>query len=123
MACAICNKFQGRWKLGSSAKSNKRRGTRNHTIPRFTWDEMQSSAKSCYYCSILKSGCRGCFDQHGIRESNILNGSLKFIYPSSPGTADEEDANKELIFLLADGRRFEVELFATEGDNCPIPDS
>jgi hypothetical protein len=84
---------------------------------------MQSSAKSCYCCSILESGCRGCFDQHGIRESDILNGSLRFIYPSSPGTADEEDANKELIFLLADGRRFEVELFATEGDDCPIPDS
>jgi hypothetical protein len=84
---------------------------------------MQSSAKSCYCCSILESGCRGCFDQHGIRESDILHGRLRFLYPSFSDTAAEEDVDKELTFLLADGRRFEVELFATESDDCPIPDS
>jgi len=123
IACAICNGFQGKWKAGTVAESQRRRGNRNHIIPRFTWDELQSSAKSCYCCSILESGCRGCFDQHGIRESDILHGSLRFIYPFFSDTADEEDADKELTFLLADGRRFEIELFATESDDCPIPDS
>ena len=84
---------------------------------------MQASAKSCYCCSILESGCRGCFDQHGIKESDILHGSLTFFYPRSTDTVDEDDAGKEIVFLLADGRRFEVELFASESDDCPIPDS
>jgi hypothetical protein len=37
--------------------------------------------------------------------------------------ADEEDANKELVFVLTGGRHFEVEMFASESDDCLIPDS
>ena len=126
MACAICNKFQGRWKLRSRAELRNEspdRGNRNHTIPRFTWNELRSSAKSCYCCSILESGCRGCFNLHKIEESDILHGRIIFHYPAFSETADEEDADKELIFLLAGGRRFEVQLFASYSDDYPVPDS
>jgi hypothetical protein len=36
---------------------------------------------------------------------------------------DEDNTGKELAFLLANGRGFEVELFASESDDYPIPDS
>ncbi|KAJ2988194.1 hypothetical protein NUW58_g4108 [Xylaria curta] len=105
MPCAICNLFQGKWKIVSRAES-RRRSNRNHVVPNLTWDEM-----------------RGCFRQRGVRESDILQANIHFYYPVFADSAEEEDADKVLVFLLKDGQRFEVELFATEDDDCPVPDS
>lgn len=96
---------------------------RHHIVPRFTWEEMQCSATSCYSCNILISGCRGCFSQRGIEESDIVYGILRFYYPTTLDNAVKQEASKDLIFLMKGGRRFEVQLFCTEDDDCPIPDS
>ncbi|KAI0973303.1 heterokaryon incompatibility protein-domain-containing protein [Xylaria arbuscula] len=122
MSCAICNLFQGQWKI-SDAAEGYRRLNRNHIVSNLTWDEMRGSAKSCYCCDILISGCLGCFRHRGVRELDILQAAIEFYYPISTDHADEDDADKFLTFLLKDGRRFEVELFATEDDECPVPDS
>ncbi|KAI0876603.1 heterokaryon incompatibility protein-domain-containing protein [Hypoxylon argillaceum] len=106
-SCAICNKFQGKWKVASYAENRCLPGTRHHVVPNLAWDEILASSKSCYCCKILVSGCLGCLRQHGIYESDVLH----------------EDADKILIFLLKNERRFEVELFATEDDGCPVPES
>ncbi|EER38572.1 conserved hypothetical protein [Histoplasma capsulatum H143] len=120
MTCALCNKFQGKWNLSDT----RLRGMNRHRIvPRFTWEEMQCSATSCYSCNILISGCRGCFSQHGIEESEIIHGILRFYYPTTLDNAVKQEASKDLIFLMKGGRRFEVQLFCTEDDDCPIPDS
>jgi hypothetical protein len=123
MDCAICNKFQGRWKIDSrtEARQHRRQGIRSLIVPKFTWEEILISMKSCYGCSILVSGCRGCFKQHDVDESNILHASLRFLYPPQTEDVDDAGTDKRLMFHLADGRRFEVELFATEGDDCPVP--
>jgi len=128
MSCTTCNHFQGRWKIDSwddsdPATKRKRGSNRNHLAPRFTWPELQNSASSCFFCGILERGCRGCFAQHSIQESEILTGSLRFIYPNYTADVEEADADKILTFTLKNGRRFEVEMFATEDDDCPIPES
>ena len=125
MSCTICNRFNGGSKIQSFAdwSQNKQVAIRNHINHRFTWEEMLVSARSCYSCSILESGCRGCFNLHGIRESDVIYGSLRFFYPSWTEIVDEADTNKSLTFFLKNERQFEVELFATEGDDCPIPDA
>ena len=123
MDCAICNQFQGRWKIDSRTEASQHReqGVRSLIVPKFTWEEILISMKSCYGCSILVSGCRGCFKLHGLSESSIRHASLHFLYPLHIEDVDDADTEKHLMFRLADGRRFEVELFATEGDDCPIP--
>ncbi|KAI1272980.1 HET domain-containing protein [Xylaria sp. FL0933] len=123
MPCAICNVFQGPWKM-SDAAEGLRHMNRNHVVSNLTWDKMRDSAKSCYCCNILISGCLGCFHQRGIRESDILQVTIEFCYPMSTDHPEEEEAGKLLIFLLKDGQHFEVEIFATlNDDDCPIPDS
>ena len=122
MPCVICNLFQGRWKI-SNAAERSRGLNRNHIVSNLTWDEMRGSAKTCYGCEILISGCLGCFHQHGVRESDILQAVIRFYYPLWDGHMAEGDADKNLTFLLKDGRSFEVELFCTPGDECPVPDS
>ncbi|KAL2367693.1 hypothetical protein RJZ57_007938 [Blastomyces gilchristii] len=120
MTCTLCNKFQGKWDISDT----RLRGmNRHHIVPKFTWDEMLNSAKSCYCCSILISGCRGCFGQHGIKESDILHGILRFYYPTTIDDAEKQESGKNLIFLMKGGRRFEIQIFCTENDDCPIPDS
>lgn len=109
MACTICNQFQ-------------RGQIRDHVCPKFAWQELLQSAKSCYCCGILVSGCVPCFHQHGIRETDVLHGRLRFYYPLTR-PEDDDDASKELIFLLKDGRNFQVEFFATGDADCPVADS
>lgn len=89
--------------------------------PKFTWQELQRSAKSCYCCDILISGCGPCFHQHGIQESDIQYGSLHFYYPE----AEDKDggAEKELIFLLNHGKFFQIEFFVALDEEYLIPDS
>ncbi|KKZ66851.1 hypothetical protein EMCG_07456 [[Emmonsia] crescens] len=120
MTCTLCNKFQGTRSLSDTRLLGK---NRHHIVPKFTWDEMRNSADSCYCCNILISGCRGCFNQHGIKESDILHGILRFYYPTTNKSAETQEASKNLIFLMKSGRRFEIQLFCTEDDDCPIPDS
>ncbi|KAI1482647.1 HET-domain-containing protein [Daldinia eschscholtzii] len=123
MECGICNKFKGKWTIKSRLDpTNPRRPNRNHTNPSFTWNELEQSAKSCYCCHIILSGCRGCFQQHRISEQDILEASLRFCYPCWIETKDEDHADKELVFYMVDGGRFEIEIFATEDEDCPIPD-
>ncbi|RYP73886.1 hypothetical protein DL771_003328 [Monosporascus sp. 5C6A] len=81
------------------------RGNRNHVNSSFTWNAMEISASSCYCCAIILSGCRGCFRQHGISESDILEGSLYFCYPPWVEDAANRDADKELVFRMVGGRR------------------
>lgn len=109
MTCVICNQF--------------RRGQSRVHVSEFQWYELQTSALTCYCCDILVSGCSGCFRQHKIDEAEIRKASLQFYYQSSSDCSWEVDANKELIFSLRDGRNFQVELFVTEDDDCPLPDS
>ncbi|KAF1844544.1 HET domain-containing protein [Cucurbitaria berberidis CBS 394.84] len=125
MECAICNKFQGRWKISSRAEAQKHRGQgiRSLIVPKFTRDELLISAQACYGCQILIDGCRGCFKLHGINEADILHCGLRFHYPYCTEVVDDADTDKHLIFHLSTGGRFEVELFATEDDDCHIPDS
>lgn len=114
MSCKFCNKFQ-------------RGQPHNHICFKLSWEELQQLAKSCYCCGILISGCVSCFHQHGITESDILHGSLHVHFPSNRDSAEDEDededANKEMIFLLKNGRYLQVELFATDHDLCPVPNS
>lgn len=98
-------------------------GNRSHIVPKFTWEELDTSAQSCYCCRIIQSGCRECFDQHEIKESEILHASLRFFYPPWIELAEEADSTKILTFLLRNGRRFEVEIFATDSEESAIPDS
>ncbi|KAG9236244.1 heterokaryon incompatibility protein-domain-containing protein [Amylocarpus encephaloides] len=113
----------GRWEMRSWADPNPVPGNRNFIVPRFTWADLQATAQACYSCGILLSGCRGCFDQHGIQESDVVHGSIQFVYPAFVDSVDEQDVEKNLRFLLTGGRRFEVELFALEGDDDFIPKS
>ncbi|OAX82854.1 hypothetical protein ACJ72_02795 [Emergomyces africanus] len=119
-ACTLCNKFQGKWDISDT----RLRGmNRHHIVPKFTWDEMRNSANSCYCCNILISGSRGCFNQHGMNESDIVHGTLRFHYPTTNNSAERQDSSKDLIFFMKSGRRFEIQIFCTDDDNCPIPDS
>lgn len=123
MTCAICNGFQGRWKINTLAESHGRLNEhRHHIVPRLMWDEIRISASSCYCCRILECGCRGCFEQHGIKESDILHCSLDFLYPHHVEAEEERGSDKNLTFRLVGGRQFVVELFVSEADDCPIPD-
>ncbi|EEH42056.2 hypothetical protein PAAG_03977 [Paracoccidioides lutzii Pb01] len=124
MTCALCNGFQGRWSIASMlADPSPRHMNRHHIVPSFTWNELEVFASSCYCCQVLVSGCLGCFQQHGIQVSDILRGILSFYYPSTNYDTEKQDASKNLIFLLNNGRRFEIQFFCTDDDDCPIPDS
>ncbi|PGH01622.1 hypothetical protein AJ79_07870 [Helicocarpus griseus UAMH5409] len=124
MTCALCNRFQGKWSIADMTKPSTFRGkNRHHIIPKFTWNEMCNSAESCYCCNLLVSGCCGCFHQHNIKESDILYGSLHFYYPTTIADAELQESSKNLVFFMRNGQRFIVELFATEDDDCPVPDS
>ncbi|KAF1828437.1 HET domain-containing protein [Decorospora gaudefroyi] len=125
MKCNICNKFQGKWPIFSRTHREKQKvkGNRNIIVPNFTWEQMLDSSKACYGCRIILSGCRGSFALHDINESNISRCSLHFYYPLHLEDVDDADADKYLKFRLKDGQRFEVELFAVEDANYPIPES
>jgi hypothetical protein len=116
MQCALCNQFQGRWPIDNRVDSHKHRGqgVRSLMIPKVPWEDLLGSASNCYGCDIILVGCRGVFNQHDIKESDIVHGSIRFLYPSHIEDVEEADCDKHLILQLATGRRFEVELFATE---------
>ncbi|CAG8961512.1 hypothetical protein HYFRA_00013863 [Hymenoscyphus fraxineus] len=128
MKCTLCNQFQGTYKIVTYEENKKRvraglTKNRNHIVPKFTWEELQTSAKSCYCCKIIQTGCLGCFNQHGIKESEVVTASLRFFYPTCIELVEESDSSKTIIFQLKDGKRFEVEIFATENEDCLVPDS
>ncbi|CAG8978527.1 hypothetical protein HYALB_00010071 [Hymenoscyphus albidus] len=128
MKCTLCNQFQGTYKIVTYEDSKKRvraglTENRNHVVPKFTWEGLQTSAKSCYCCKIIQTGCLGCFNQHQIKESEVVTASLRFFYPTCIELVEESDSSKTVIFQLKDGKRFEVEIFATENEDCLIPDS
>jgi hypothetical protein len=79
----------------------------------FSWDEFIASARSCFFCDVLIRGARGCFRHHKLEESRVLHCSVNFYYQGWIG--EVADIDKELRFLMKDGQRFEVQLFATEG--------
>lgn len=119
MTCRICNLFQGKFPIDAAAEVKARLGNRNHLCPQFTWREIESSALSCYVCRILMQGCRGCFRHHGIQESDITHGQIRFYYRPRVLEDVEDDADKTLIFALTNGHRFEVEMFAIDDDDVP----
>jgi hypothetical protein len=125
MLCAICNRFQGRWPIYSWAQydSNQVQGTRSLIVPDSPWERIVASAQRCYACKIIVDGCHGVFQQHQIQESDVVKCSIRFIYPSHTEDVDTADCDKHLVFRLATDRRFEVELFVTEDDDCPVPDA
>lgn len=98
-------------------------GSRSYNVPKFTWEELLHSAKGCYCCSIIISGCRGIFDLRDVKEADIVYGNLQSQYPRCVEDADEADCTKHIFFNLNNGQRFEVELFCTEDDDCPMPDA
>lgn len=125
MACTMCNQFQGRWPIDSLVHGHRHRGhgIRSLVVPDIPWEHLLASTQTCYGCKIIVDGCRGVFRQHHIQESNVVYGSIRFYYPAHIEEAEEADCDKHLVFQLVIGRRFEIELFATEDDDCPIPDA
>ncbi|KAH5279393.1 hypothetical protein HBI23_050860 [Parastagonospora nodorum] len=125
MRCGICNLFQGRWPIDAKAASNQHvgQGVRSLVVPKIRWEDFLKSAKDCYGCSIIVRGCRGVFKQHDVSEQDIVHGSIRFYYPAHLEDVEEADCDKHIIFQLATGRTFEVELFATEDEDCPVPDA
>lgn len=123
MLCTICNRFQGRWPINSRSEFQKHagQGVRNILVPKFTWDELLLSAMSCYCCEILAKGSLECFAMHDMQVADILYGSIRFYYPPHIEDVEEADCGKYLTFNLASGKRFEVEIFATEDEDCPVP--
>ncbi|TDZ23890.1 hypothetical protein Cob_v003451 [Colletotrichum orbiculare MAFF 240422] len=98
-----------------------KRGPRFHKRSDVAWNDFLASAKSCHVCEVLVAGCRGCFAQHKVEESEVLSCDIAFHYLL--WSDDEADTNKEIRFLLTNGKRFEIELFATDDDDCLIPDA
>ncbi|KAF2273808.1 HET-domain-containing protein [Westerdykella ornata] len=125
MPCTICNQFQGQWPINSRLDSQPHdtQPVRNYLVPKFTWEELELSASACYCCEILAKGCRECFSMHGIQVSDIRHCSLRFYYPLHVEDVEEEECGKYVTVHLASGKRFEVEVFATEDDECPVPDA
>jgi len=121
--CSICNHFQGKWPIEShKSLEGPWKGTRHHKAD-FTWDNLRQSADSCYCCDILLEGTHGCFRRQGIQESEIEHGSLLFLYPYALDEVEEASSMKSLLFTMKNGRKFEIEMFASDDDACPIPDS
>ncbi|KAJ4190740.1 hypothetical protein NW755_004954 [Fusarium falciforme] len=120
MSCSICNNFIGVGKLRPEEDAPV--GISRKHVPRdLSWQALQTSAKICHSCEILVTGCRGCFTQHGVDEEQIESFSIRFFYPNY----EDEDAevDKVVSFLMQDGTFFDIELFATEEDDCPVPDA
>ncbi|KAJ4320123.1 hypothetical protein N0V84_006010 [Fusarium piperis] len=120
MSCKICNNFTGVGKLRPEEDAPV--GISRKHVPRdLPWQDLQTSAKACYCCEILATGCRGCFKQHGVDEEQIERFSIRFFYPNY----EDEDAevDKVVSFLMQDGTYFDIEFFATEEDDCPVPDA
>ncbi|KAK5651028.1 hypothetical protein OQA88_1800 [Cercophora sp. LCS_1] len=122
MTCSVCNNFKGIHKKEEIGAPTRHKGNRNHIKIGLSWDVIIVSAKSCPICELLTIGIRGCWQQHNVKESDVQSFSLFFYYEGWHG--DVADTNKEFRFQLADGRYFDIELFATEdqqGSRCPIP--
>ncbi|KAK3903550.1 hypothetical protein C8A05DRAFT_14484, partial [Staphylotrichum tortipilum] len=122
MPCHICNDFKGsRGILGKGKAVGL--GTRTHRKVGLRWNEITASAESCFTCDILTRGIRGSLQQRSINESDIRSFTILFYYVDEP-LEEESDTNKELRFHLADGSRFDMELFITEeaeGPDCTFP--
>ncbi|OAL01605.1 HET-domain-containing protein [Phaeosphaeriaceae sp. SRC1lsM3a] len=125
MSCTTCNRFQGKWPIGKRAERqyHTRHDVRDFIAPQVAWSDFVGSAKSCYVCQILLKGCRGVLEQHEILESNVLCLDVRFFYPAHTEDVDTADSGKHLILQLADGKPFEIELFATLDEDSEIPNA
>ncbi|KAJ5497297.1 hypothetical protein N7463_009284 [Penicillium fimorum] len=108
-SCLLCNRFRGHGPLDNKSKD------RRHDFLQFTWEELLSSSSSCYCCDILVRGCRGCFRQHSLEETDIANGSLKFRYLDRTGDIEEQETGKMIVILFQNGKKFLIEVFAADG--------
>ena len=99
-----------------------RKGNRGHKAA-CTWVELKQSAGSCYCCEILLKGIRGCLDHHEIDEFEVRYCDLDFAYPSFLERVEEASCIKRLLIHLEHEQTFEIEMFASDDDACPIPDS
>ncbi|KAK7427782.1 hypothetical protein QQZ08_005720 [Neonectria magnoliae] len=120
MSCKLCNQFRGVGEMRTAAETLLK-ASRNHIKKDVLWQELQESAGVCYCCGILVRGCRGCFAQHSINEVQIESLNLIFYYFNYE--EENSDIDKTISFLLNDGRFFDIEMFATDDDDCSIPDS
>jgi hypothetical protein len=107
----MCNDFWGVGDYFLKGESVIGREYRHHIRLGFTWSDLEISAASCEMCDILMSGCQGCFQQHGIEESQILHCHLSFYYESYED--EEMDVDKEIFFRMKDGSWFTAQVFAS----------
>jgi hypothetical protein len=127
MVCSICGDFLGRGELQhGSSSSELLESSRDWTVLDLTWQDLLVSAKTCYICEILARGSRCCFNQHHVEEAGIAKVGIHFYYQNRFDKEGQHDPEKQICFELRDGARFEVEMFATEGEaqlNGQSPDS
>jgi hypothetical protein len=105
MQCQISNDFKGSRKKLETGKVVGLR-TQNHQRVGFHWDEITTSAESCFICDMLTRGIRGSLQQHNIKELDVRSLSTLFYYENCVG--DVADTNKEFRFRLADGSHFDL---------------
>ncbi|KAI9148002.1 hypothetical protein HJFPF1_11823 [Paramyrothecium foliicola] len=120
MSCEICNDFHGIPKRSELHQAWK--GNRSWKKLNFSWEALLLAAQTCHTCSVLLTGCRGCFDLHGIQgETNILSCNIDFAYPTRDDwekmdreAESQPSMEKEIQFRLRDGTKFVVEIFTLE---------
>ncbi|KAH6876338.1 heterokaryon incompatibility protein-domain-containing protein [Thelonectria olida] len=120
MPCEICHDFRG---IGELRKEEEPWLPQNRLILNkdLLWESFKASAKSCYICELLIKGCRGCFAQNGIDEGAIVSFEIRFYYQLYEDQLG--DVDKTICFLLNDESYFDVQVFATEDADCPVPNA
>ncbi|KAK4446338.1 het domain-containing protein [Podospora aff. communis PSN243] len=124
MVCTICGDFVGKGELqDASSSSELLESSRDWKVLDLTWQDLLVSAKTCYICEIIVRGSRRCFDQHHVKEMDIAKVGIHFYYQNRFDVEGQHDPEKQICFQLKDGTRFEVEMFATEDEECVVPDA
>ncbi|KAK0649894.1 heterokaryon incompatibility protein-domain-containing protein [Cercophora newfieldiana] len=120
MVCTTCGDFCGKGEP-SRPDGPLLEDNRDWIQRGLSWQDFLISAESCYICDILVRGSRCCFKQHDIGEEDVATLGIHFYYWDR---FDEgSDPEKQICFELKNGERFEVEMFATEDEDCLIPDA
>ncbi|PYH77957.1 hypothetical protein BO82DRAFT_405655 [Aspergillus uvarum CBS 121591] len=117
VSCSLCNGMRRHGPPDNKSKD------RRHFVPRFTWEELLASSNSCYCCDILLRGCRGCLDQHGPKEAEIDNASLRFRYLARLETIEEQETGKIIVIRFQNGKKFLIEVFAVDEPGGRTPKS